>query len=206
MTPDPNQPAEGAAPNPAPATPTPPPGTPPATSLTGGTPPVAGDSSNPPPTPKAPAEYKFKAPEGKSFDDEVLKVYGGVAKELDLTQEDAQKVLDKVAPAIEARQLQQVDSVRKSWIDATAKDAEIGGDKLAENVKLATAAFQRFGTPALKEFLDSTGLGNHPELVRWALKVGKALSEDKPPVPPDGGGAVNENDRALAMFPTMRKK
>ena len=39
-------------------------------------------------------------------------------------------------------------------------------------------AIETFGTPELRSLLDSTGMGNHPEVVRLALKIGKAISED----------------------------
>ena len=35
-----------------------------------------------------------------------------------------------------------------------------------------------FGTPELKTYLNDTGLGNHPDLVKAFVKIGKAMSED----------------------------
>lgn len=36
----------------------------------------------------------------------------------------------------------------------------------------------KFGSPELKQYLNETGLGNHPELVRIFANIGKAMSED----------------------------
>ncbi|MEI6907818.1 peptidase, partial [Klebsiella pneumoniae] len=44
-----------------------------------------------------------------------------------------------------------------------------------------------FGTPELKEYLNGTGLGNHPELVKAFIKVGKAMSEDGMVTGKEGG-------------------
>ena len=50
----------------------------------------------------APESYEFKAPEGTQFDDAVIGAFSEVAKELNLPQDQAQKVLDKMAPVIAA--------------------------------------------------------------------------------------------------------
>ena len=42
------------------------------------------------------------------LDPEVVTAFGDVAKELDLSQDAAQKVLDKVAPVLQRRQAQAV--------------------------------------------------------------------------------------------------
>ena len=43
----------------------------------------------------APESYAFNAPEGATLDEAVTGAFGEVAKELNLTQDGAQKVLDK---------------------------------------------------------------------------------------------------------------
>src|SRR5690606_12960663 len=59
---------------------------------------TVGDAT--PTVSEQPESYEFKAPEGRTFDAEVLKAYSEVARELKLPQESAQKVLDKVAPVL----------------------------------------------------------------------------------------------------------
>ena len=58
-------------------------------------------------------------------------------------------------------------------------DKEFGGDKLNENLALASKAMDAFATPELKQVLDQTGLGNHPELIRAFVRVGRQISEDR---------------------------
>ena len=56
----------------------------------------------------APDEYEFNAQVADApdeLDPEVLTAFGEVAKELDLPQDAAQKVLDKMAPVIQALSL-----------------------------------------------------------------------------------------------------
>ena len=128
--------------------------------------------------PGAPEQYEFAAPEGKSFDATVIEAYSEVAKELNLSQDKAQKVLDKVAPVIEARQLEQVNALRAEWLTATKADTEFGGDKLDENIAIAKRGLDAYGSPALKQLLNSSGLGNHPEIIRAFYKAGQTVSED----------------------------
>jgi hypothetical protein len=148
----------------------------------------------------APEAYEFKAPEGREFDPEVVSQFTEVAKELNLTQDAAQKMLDKMAPAIAARQENAIAAARAQWVADTKADSEIGGAELAQKVALANTAFEKFGTPELRTLLDDTGLGDHPEMLRWAHRVGKAMSEDGFVA---GRGNNASADPAKRMFPDM---
>lgn len=61
----------------------------------------------------APERYEFTAPEGSELDAAVTDAFAGVAKELNLTQEAAQKVVDKMAPLMAQRQAEQVQAVQE---------------------------------------------------------------------------------------------
>jgi len=127
----------------------------------------------------APEKYEFKASEGKAFDAEVLTAFAEVAKELNLTQDAAQKVLDRMAPKMEARQAQQIETLRTQWADSSKVDKEFGGEKLSENLSTAKKALDQFGTPELRSLLNESGLGNHPEFIRFMFRAGKSISEDR---------------------------
>lgn len=148
----------------------------------------------------APESYEFKAPEGSTLDDAVIGQFSEVAKELNLTQDAAQKILDKMAPAMAARQAEQVEAVRAGWADEARVDKEFGGDKLNENLGTAKRALDQFGTPELRTLLKETGMGNHPEVIRFMYRAGKAISEDGF-VP--GGRQGAPTDPAKRMFPNM---
>ena len=148
----------------------------------------------------APETYEFTAAEGREFDPAVIAEFSAVAKELNLPQEAAQKVLDKMGPAIAARQEAAIADARAKWVADTKADAEIGGPELAQKIALANTTFEKFGTPELRALLDESGLGDHPEMLRWAHRVGKAISEDGFVA---GRGGNTPNDPAKTMFPTM---
>lgn len=148
----------------------------------------------------APEKYEFAAPEGKEFDAELIAQYGEVAKELNLSQEAAQKMIDTISPALAAKHERVLTEARAEWTAQVKADTEIGGANVAENIALANKAFQDFGTPELRTLLETTGLGDHPEMLRWAHRVGKAISEDGF-VAGKGGNAPT--DPAKTMFPNM---
>ncbi len=129
----------------------------------------------------APENYEFEskvADAPQELDPEVLTAFGDVAKELDLPQEDAQKVLNKVAPVIQERQAKMLEQVRADWANESQSDEEFGGEALNENLDVAKQALDAFGTDAFKSLLQETGFGNHPEIIRFMYRAGKAISED----------------------------
>lgn len=126
-----------------------------------------------------PEVYSFNPPEGLSIDETVIDAFSEVSKTLGLSQEKAQTVIDKMAPAIAERQREQLNAIRQEWIDATHADREFGGRGLNENLGVAKRAFDAYATPAFRTLLDETGLGNHPEIIRMFYRVGKTISEDR---------------------------
>ena len=129
----------------------------------------------------APETYEFNTKitdDSSELDPEVVTAFGEVAKELDLPQDAAQKVLDKVAPVIQAKQAKVLEQAKTDWANDSQADKEFGGENLAENLNIAKTALDAFGSKALKSLLHETGFGNHPEIIRFMYKAGKAISED----------------------------
>ena len=129
----------------------------------------------------APDKYEFNskvADAPDELDPEVLTAFGDVAKELNLPQEAAQKVLDKVAPVIQARQAEVAEQARIDWAESSKSDDEFGGENLNANLEVAKTALNAFGTDPFKQLLSESGLGNHPEVIRFMYRAGKAISED----------------------------
>lgn len=162
-----------------------------------------GDKAGDTPKQGAPEVYEFQAMEGQEFDPEVMKSFSEIAKELDLPQDAAQKVLDKVAPKILERQMQALENVRNEWAESARTDKEFGGDKLNDNLVVAKKALDSFGTPELRKLLNESGLGNHPEMIRLMYRAGKAISEDRFVGGTRGGqksGPKGFNDLASALY------
>lgn len=153
----------------------------------------------------APEKYEFTAPEGREFDKTVLEKFSEVAKELNLSQENAQKVIDRLAPAMIEKQERARQEALNQWVEGAKADKEFGGDKLNENLVVAKQALEKFGTPELKTLLNESGLGNHPELIRLMYRAGKAISEDT--FVASGSGAkiakTGPSDYAKSLYPNQ---
>ena len=126
----------------------------------------------------APEAYEFTPPEGHVLDDGVIGKFSEVAKELNLPQDKAQKVLDVMAPAIAERQAAALQSMTQEWAESARADKEFGGEKLTESLASAKKALDAFGTPELVTLLNESGIGNHPDVIRFMVRAGKAISED----------------------------
>lgn len=150
----------------------------------------------------APEKYEFKPAEGQELDTAALEQFEPIARELNLSNEQAQKMVDlygtKILPMLQQQQAEAWQKTTEQWAADVKADKEIGGDKLTANLSAAQRALDQFGDPELKEYLDSTGLGNHPALVKAFIKVGKAMSEDKVVT---GGHESGGSDLISAFYP-----
>lgn len=145
-----------------------------ATTTEGTAVPVAAEK---PPEP----ELSLKLPDGVVADEALSKEFLPLAKELGLKQDGVQKLTDiylKGQAGVAERAHKAVADQDAQWKAALKSDPEIGGEKLEQHLVVARKAIAQFGSPALSEFLSSTGLTNHPEVVRFCHRIGKALAED----------------------------
>ena len=146
----------------------------------------------------APESYAdFTVPDGVEVQDDKLGKFQDLARELDLSQSGAQRLVDLQAEfTAEAMEQQRATwaELQSQWIGAVKSDREIGGDKLSETIAVAMRAVDRFGTAGLKEAMDLYGFGNHPDLVRTFYRIGQAISPDAVNVPASGpGGPINKS-------------
>lgn len=150
--------------------------------------------------PAAPEKYDFASAEGK-VQPAVLAKFEGVARELGLSQEAAVKLIDTVAPEMQAAVKAHQDATVSKWATDAKADKEFGGDKLNENMAIAKKALEAFGSPELTKFLDTTGLGNHPELIRAFFRAGQKISSGS--FVPSGGAPAGAKDPSKALYPSM---
>lgn len=142
----------------------------------------------------APEKYEFKTAEGQELDAEAVKAFEPIAKELNLSNEQAQKLVDvygsKIMPKVVEQQAAQWQQQIEQWAEQVKADKDLGTDV---SIGAAQKAMDKFGSPELKQYLNETGLGNHPELVRIFANIGKAMSEDGL-VTGNSGGAKSAAD------------
>lgn len=150
-----------------------------------------------------PESYSFEAPEGVELDTVAVAEFSEIAKELKLSQADADRAVG-VAIKMAQRQAEATAATVKGWADQCKADKEFGGDNLDANVAIAQKAIDTFGTPELKAILAQSGWGNHPEFVRFAYKAGKAMSDDTFAKGGNPGSSNEGKSLAERMYPNQK--
>lgn len=169
--------------------------------------------------PTVPEKYEpFKVPEGFTLNEEVAIEAGTIFKELGLSQDQAQKLIDfhtsKTREAAEAPGKLWADT-QKEWTDKVIKDPALGDGKsgLKPEVKATIAAAIDFLGPTLapkfRQAVDFTGAGNNPDIVAGFYALGKLVKEGSHV---SGGGPSKFGQSApdakpasiaAAMFPNL---
>lgn len=163
-----------------------------------------------------PEKYEIKFGE-EAADPAAVEAFTPIAKELGLTNDQAQKLATFHAEQVTASQAKvaaaQTDvwnNQLNTWRAEARADKEYGhlagGKTFDENAALIAKGLATFGTPELNKALIDYGMGNHPEVARYFYRVGKAVSEDTIRVGANiGSGGAPRVPLANRMFPTMKQ-
>lgn len=129
--------------------------------------------------PESPEKYDIKRPENPnlSYDEGLEKKFLSAAHKAGLNKQQAQGLLDWWSSEQETvfQQMQQevqksVDELKKEW-----------GGAYDTKVAMAQRAIKRFGDKNLVGFLEDSGLGNNPHLVKFFARLGENIREDRAP-------------------------
>lgn len=169
--------------------------------------------------PKAvPEKYEFTAPEGYTVDEKLIEEATPILKELGLTNEQGQKLIDIWNKhSIEAAEgpYKQYQTMRDGWRNEVAKSADLGDGKdniSAETQKNINKVFESIGDAKVvekfKTALDLTGAGDHPDLVRAFNALGKVLGEGtvvrgSGPAPTGQKAPNAPTSAAQALYPNL---
>lgn len=148
-------------------------------------------------------KYALAMPQGVEVDQELLDAVGPEFKSLNLTNGQAQKLADSFLKIQQERAVKQSEawaSRVNGWVSEARSARDIGGDKWEGTVSDARRAVDTLGTPGLKNYLNASGGGNHPEMIRLFAKVGHLIKEDNP-ANDSAHGYGKPADRAHVLFP-----
>jgi hypothetical protein len=199
---------------------------------TDGTPPAPtppadkpADGTKPPdPATGAPTEYAaFKAPDNYTIDPKLIEQATPIFKELGLTQDQAQKLVDiQVQRELTNAKAPQTayETMRADWqakvnADPDLKAANSGGKTGLDAVKLDIGrALNAIGDEALvadfKKAMDITGAGDHPAFVKSLWKLSQHITEGKHVVGagPSAAGQQASGSKppsvAHALYPNLK--
>lgn len=148
----------------------------------------------------APTYEAFSVPEGITLDQERSAKFTELLSGLELTgkadhaavQEFGQKAVDfhisevkRVAEDLTKLYQTTWEKQKTDWKDSVLKDPELGGNRIQTTVDSALTFIRTHGgtEQQQKEFrnlMESSGLGNHPAILRLLANAGRAMSEGKP--------------------------
>jgi hypothetical protein len=161
------------------------------------TPKTEGQSAEPAPPP---VYDTFTVPEGVTLDDTRVTEFTKVLSDLETTgkvphelvQKFGQTMVDthiaevkKATDALTELYKQTWDRQKIEWKDAFLKDPEIGGNRFQTTVNSALNFIRTHGgTPEqqteFRNLMETSGLGNHPAVIRLLASAGRAMAEGVP--------------------------
>lgn len=127
---------------------------------------------------KPPEKYALTLPDNAPFDESILEPLSAEATALGLSQAQFDTLVKHRASVATA--------VSQQFLAELEADRELGGANLPHTKKHAVAGLEYVfprGTPGndlIRKFLDASGFGNHPEVIREFVRIGKARAEDRP--------------------------
>lgn len=156
--------------------------------------------------------YALTIPKDSVLEAKAVESVMAFAKEHHLTNEAAQKALERENAAVAADRTRQTEAnveafgklARETWPGEIKADKEFGGDKYDATLVEVKRAAEKYITPEEKEILNSTGWGNHPLLVKFFARVGRAMANDT--LTMGGGAGAGQRDttlegRAARLYP-----
>jgi hypothetical protein len=152
---------------------------------------------------KAPEKYEFKVPEGMTLNQAMVDKFTPIAKELNLSQEKAQKLVDMYSGFVKSNADEQAATFTKFVEDLKAETIKELGANYKQELSYAAKARDRFASPELIEKLNASGLSNDKDMVKLFITIGKVVSEDKGvdgKSAPAGGKSAGE-----VLFPSANK-
>jgi hypothetical protein len=153
--------------------------------------------------PKDAKEYgfpkEFKAPEGLNLDDASLGKAREVFHKVGLTKQQGEAVLALYGEtAAQGLALQQESAAEAKRTTMAALEGEWKSSTQLK-LQLAQAAVVKYGGQELMEYLNESGLGNNPQLIKAFATIGEKVSEDgvggQGLVLPTSGAAAAELER-----------
>jgi hypothetical protein len=135
-------------------------------------------------------EYELSLFEGANLTKEDLEEIAAEASRLNLSKEDAEKLLhlkdSAYKKALQTKEQEYKDKILKARSEIE-NDPEFIGDKKEQAFASITRAVKQFGDPDLIALLNTPEVGNNIVIARFLKRLGDAISPDSLP----GKGVIN---------------
>lgn len=171
------------------------------------------------PAPEGVPEAYDLATEGVDLDADTVAEADPILRELGLTNDQAktlvplaQKLTDRAVDATVNDIVARGNAQRKEWLDSAKAAEDIGGAKWDTTMHAAAKGLDALGfvkadkannveAHPFRLALESTGFGNHPDMIRLCAKLGELVSEDGDFVRADASSPAAKGDVAKRLYP-----
>lgn len=130
--------------------------------------------------PAKPEDYKLEQvqlPEGLKADTAKAQEFLKVAHELGLNNTQANSLYGWYMAGTGKEIVEAQKIVKISSVDAEKAMRQEFGAEYDSRQAYMQRGFQNFATPALSQLFSTSGLGNHPDVIRMFIKIGQLISE-----------------------------
>lgn len=155
--------------------------------------------------PELPEKYsvpEIKMEPGLELDGEKLTKVKTHFHRLGLSDSQARGVMEYYMNTMNEGAKAQSTSQMTAVAGAQAALKQEWGDKYDANIDLAKAVVRKFGDEQFMQYIEGSGMGNNPQLIKMLAKVGGMIVEDTS----KGGGAdfnINNSTRAIQEIATL---
>ncbi len=137
--------------------------------------------------PTIPEKYDIKLPDGALLDPSHVEKVSAYAKEHKLSNEDAQRVLERdnavLMDFFEAQKHGGPEWTKRvdEWEKLALADKEIGGtpENLKASAELGKRVISKYFPESIIGWLNETGYGSHPDILKGFAKLGKMMTDDQ---------------------------
>lgn len=155
----------------------------------------------------------IKGADGLEYAEGEIDELKALCTENKISPQAAQAILDWQAKFAKVADDKRTQAVQEEMAEFVRKEAEKnlkivhqewGTDpaQVAENEAAVARAMRAFADEGFRKLMNESGLGNHPDVVRFVVKAGKAITDDRFIVGGNGGAA--KKDLAHRMFPNAK--
>ena len=133
--------------------------------------------------PETPDKYSFKKPEDwpkdLPYDENFEKGFRDFVHKAGITDKSASQMYGWYTGIVREAAKKDLEMRQAALTEGNKAMQAEWKDKFDENSTITARAVKAFGGDDLKKYLDESGLGNNPVLVKTFFNIGRAMMEDK---------------------------
>lgn len=132
--------------------------------------------------PDAPDKYSMpevQMPEGLKVDDTKIAERKALYHKAGLSDKQAKALIEADLTFVKSSYEADKQSTESAKMTAESSLKQEWGDKYQANIELARSVVAKFGDDQFTQYIEQSGLGNDPRLIKMLAKAGQGLMEDR---------------------------